>query len=177
MADAGLFESQRVELIGGEVFEMAPQHNLHAVAIGLVDQALRDAFGDGFWVRCQLPLTLISGSEPEPDFAVVKGQPRDFKGAATTEHPNTAPLVVEISESTLAHDARRKASLYAAAGIEDYWIVNLEDMVLMVHRNPVADASEEFSFRYGDVKTLQSDDTISPLAQPQAQIKVVDLLP
>ncbi len=172
MYDLDLFAGQRVELIGGEVIEMAPQHNSHAVTIGLVDDALRSAFGSGHWIRCQLPLSLGQLSEPEPDFAVVKGSPRDF-----SEHPSSALLVVEVSESSFTHDSQRKAGLYAAAGIADYWVVNIADRTLHVLRNPEVDTHAEFGFRYSQIVKLKENESISPIAKPQSAIPVSSLLP
>src|SRR5262245_27044206 len=122
MADLCWFQDQRVELIDEEIIERSPQRNQHSVALLLVEEALRAAFGNGFWIRTQLPLHLASESEPEPDVAVVPGRAREYH-----EHPTTALLVVEVSDATLGFDSKRKASLYASAHIADYWIVNLAD--------------------------------------------------
>lgn len=172
MYDLDLFAGQRVELIGGEVIEMAPQHNSHAVTIGLVDDALRSSFGPGYWIRCQLPLSLGQLSEPEPDFAVVQGRPRDF-----SEHPSSALLVVEVSESSFTHDSQRKAGLYAAAGIADYWVVNIADRTLHVLRSPVADAHAEFGYRYSQIAVLKENEAIAPIVKSQTTIHVLNLLP
>ena len=82
-----------------------------------------------------------------------------------------------MSETTLAYDCGRKASLYASAGIGDYWVLNLVHRVLEVRRNPVTDAAQPFGFRYADVTTLGPADFATPLAAPQARIAVLDLLP
>ena len=124
MGELGLFEGQRVELIDGEIIEMSPMGNPHVIAASLAHDALQRAFGVGFWVRHGAPISVSSISEPEPDIAVVKGTPREFK-----DHPSTALLAVEVSETTLAMDRKRKASLYASAGILDYWIVNLSPSI------------------------------------------------
>ena len=108
LADEGLFRGQRVELIDGRIVQMPPMMNPHAAAIELVKRALEPAFGPAFWVRMQLPLHFGRYSAPEPDIAVVPGGPRDY-----SDHPTTALLVVEVSESTLSYDRNRKAALYA----------------------------------------------------------------
>src|SRR5438477_12092996 len=97
MGDLGFFQDQRVELIDGESIEMAPQNNPHAIAIGLVVDAVSAAFGKGFWIRSQMPLFLGPQSEPEPDVAIVPGSPRDYVGK---DHPRTALLAIEVSEAT-----------------------------------------------------------------------------
>jgi Uma2 family endonuclease len=116
----GALADLRVELIDGELIEMPPIGDAHALAITLVDAALREAFGNGYLIRPQLPITLTPASEPEPDLLVVRGKPRDY-----ATHPQTALLIVEVSDSTLRYDQTIKMSLYAKAGIADYWIVNI----------------------------------------------------
>src|SRR6185369_8448859 len=99
------------------------------------------------------PLELIGGqlldaeSSPEPDVVVVPGRPADYRHA----HPARPPLAIEVSDSSLAFDRQQKGSLFARAGLEDYWIVNLVDRVLEVHRDPAADASAVFGWRYRSI--------------------------
>ncbi len=174
MADAGLFQDCRVELIEGEIIDMAAQKDAHAVAILLLQQALHKAFPE-YLIRCQLPLTLGVRSEPEPDFAVTAGMPRDFLG--TGKHPSTALLVVEIADTSLRLDRGRKASLYARAGILDYWIINLRDHCVEVRREPTADPAARLGHRYKTLTTLRPPESISPLANPAAQTPIADLLP
>jgi Uma2 family endonuclease len=174
MGDAGLFEGQRVELIDGEIVQMAPQKDLHAVIIGLASRAARAAFGASVWVREQLPLRIGEYSEPEPDVSVVSGDPRDYIGS---DHPATALLVIEVSDTTLRFDQQRKASLYASAGIGEYWIINVKTRQLEVYRNPASEPSAPFAHIYGDVVTLSAGASISPLGAPSASIAVSDLLP
>ena len=172
IGDIGLFEGQRVELIEGEIIQMSPKRSPHSVATGLAFNAISAAFGPGFWIRNQEPLNLGLHSEPEPDLAVVKGTERDYH-----DHPTTALLVVEVSESTLAFDRSRKASLYARAGIPEYWIVNLVERRLEVHRNPVPDAAQQLGFSYARVTSLAPADQVAPLQAPAAKFVVADLLP
>jgi Uma2 family endonuclease len=172
MAELGLFDGQRVELIDGEVIQMAPQMERHVVAIALVAKALGRAIGDDYWIRQQAPISVDELSEPEPDLAVVPGAPGDYQ-----EHPQKPLLVVEVSETTYRFDSKVKAGLYAGTGIEDYWIVNLNANRLEVYRQPVADDSQPFGHRYADVKIFAAADIITCLAFPKAQIKVADLLP
>jgi Uma2 family endonuclease len=172
MAEAGLFDGQRVELIDGEILVLPPMKNAHAVGIGLVQAALQAAFGPGYWVRLQGPLSLTPTSEPEPDVAVVPGGPRDF-----TDHPSTALLVVEVSDTSLSYDRGRKASLYASAGIADYWVLNLTDRQLEVFRRPQSDTAQPFAFRYADAAVLPDTAAVTPLAAAQASVRVADLLP
>jgi Uma2 family endonuclease len=172
--DLGFFHGQRVELIEGVIVQMPAQKNFHALSIKLTGDALELAFGPGYWVRIQASLDLSPLSVPDPDLAVVKGKPRDHK---TPDSPTTALLLVEVSETTLRFDRTIKSSLYARSGIADYWIVNLVDQQLEVHRNPVPDSSQRFGFGYADVSVLTATDYVTPLAAPQARIAVADLLP
>lgn len=152
---------------------MAPQRDLHAAAVSLTQRAVEKAFGEGFWVRPQLPVHLDRYSGPEPDVSVVPGGPRDFVG---TGHPKTTLLLIEISESTLWYDRQRKGPRYARAKFPDYWIVNLVDRCVETYRNPVPDPSARLGWRYAEVNVLNAPAMIRPLAA-SGEIAVADLLP
>ena len=145
----------------------------HPTAVGLTADALSAAFGPGWLVRQQDPIALDDESEPEPDVAVVPGGRRDYRA----EHPSRPVLVVEVAESSLRFDRRHKGSVYARAGLPEYWIVNLIDRRLEVYRHPAPAAFAAFGWRYLDVQVFAPDDTVSPLARPGAAIAVADLLP
>jgi Uma2 family endonuclease len=167
MIDAGILgEDEHVELVGGEIVAMSPEGPQHARTIDLCAEALRRAFGAGFTVRVQHPLVFDPDGEPEPDLAVVAGEPRAHLGA----HPRAAVLVVEVAESSLAYDRTTKARLYARAGVPEYWIVNLRDRVVEVHREPSAGG-------YHRVDATSVDGEISPLGAPQACLLAAVLLP
>jgi Uma2 family endonuclease len=174
LCEAEWFQGRRVQLIDGEIIEMPAQKNWHAMAITLTEDALRAAFGPGHWVRVQMSLDLSPHSVPDPDLAVVPGVPRTYM---TASNPTTALLIVEVSESTLPYDRGAKASLYATAGIADYWIVNLVQRQLEIHRDPVADGAQPYGFRYANRTILDPPDVVTPLAAPQARVTVADLLP
>jgi len=135
MAEAGLFNGKHVELIAGQVIETSPMGSYHCTAVILTGDVLRRVFGQGCFVSIKHPLDLGQTSDPEPDVAVIAGDVRDYKDA----HPTTAVLIVEVADTSLAYDCTTKASLYAKAGIPDYWILNLMDRQLEVRRDPVAD--------------------------------------
>jgi Uma2 family endonuclease len=172
--EAGLFsEDDKIELIGGEIVEkMAPQKSTHSWSIGAGERELERLFGKGHWVRVQLPLELGKDSDPEPDLAVVVGELDDYK----YKHPSTSVLVVEIADASLHFDQMYKASLYASAGIQDYWIVNLVENVLEVYRDPQPDGEAPFGHTYMTVERLTANQTIIPLAGSVA-IPVRKLLP
>ena len=164
---------ERLELIDGLLILREPQYTPHATAIQLVQRTLQRAFGDGWSVGSQLPIALDDMSEPEPDAAVVPGDPRDYRDA----HPERPVLIVEVALSRLAFDRRQKASLYARAGIADYWVVNLVDRILEVYREPIAALAAPYGFRYRSVTRFRPTATVIPLAAPSAAILVADLLP
>lgn len=173
IAETGLFEGKRVELINGEIIEMSPMGDRHWMALVLIPEALRAAFGEHYFLNVQTPLRLSAISEPEPDVAVFAGEPRDYAGTI----PSTATLVVEISVSTLAYDRTVKTSLYASADIPEYWIVNLVSNQVEVYRRPAPSPDQPFGFGYMDLSVHRPPDTITPLATPHSAIAVADLLP
>jgi Uma2 family endonuclease len=174
LGELGVFgPDEPIELIGGELIVSEPKRSPHETAVGLVEDALRAAFGSGWVVRVGSPIALDDESEPEPDVAVVPGQRRDYRET----HPSRSVLVVEVADTSLAFDRDHKGSLYARAGVVDYWIVDLIGGVLEVHRQPVADASARFGWRYGSVDIVRPAATVSPLALPGAGVRVADLLP
>jgi Uma2 family endonuclease len=168
-----LHEDEPVELIGGQMIVAEPKGSPHMTALGLTADALRIAFGAGWVVREQAPIALDDESEPEPDIIVVAGHQRDYR----REHPSRPALVVEIADSSLAFDRHHKGSVYARAGLPDYWIVNLRRRVLAVYRNPVAHDRARYGWKYADVRVLRTGAAIAPLAAPTASITLADLLP
>lgn len=168
-AEAGVFgPEERLELIEGEIYRMSPQNGPHAVACDLIEDALRDAFGQGYRVRGQKPLLIGGKSVPEPDVYVIPGPIRNF----VKQHPTTAVLVVEASVSTVTFDLVTKSALYAGAGIQEYWVVGIPERVLVVHREP-----DPATQTYRSVVRLSDTDSVSPVASPAAVIPVADLLP
>lgn len=169
MIEGGFFDDKRVELLDGEILRMTAQLTPHATAIRRTFHALRSAFGADFDIAMQLPITISNRSEPEPDVTVARGSAEDF----ADHHPGPAEiaLLVEVSDSTLHRDRGRKARAYARAGVTDFWIVNLVDRRLEVHRDPTPDG------HYQDVRTYGPEDAVDPLALPDSEILVAGLLP
>ena len=174
LIDLGAFGPEdRLELLGGQLVVREPQGRPHSTGIRLVAQALRAAFGPRWSIEAQLPVSLDEESEPEPDVAVVAGGPRDYLAS----HPSRPALVVEIALTSLALDRGEKASLYARAGIADYWIVNLVNNTLEVYRDPESNPDSPYGWHYGSALTLSAGDRVRPLSVPNAEILVADLLP
>jgi len=164
---------EALELIGGELMNAEPQGPAHYTAIRKTARALDAAFGSGWDIRQEAPLALDEESEPEPDVAVVPGQPDDYALA----HPSRAVLTVEVAESSLRVDRLHKGSLYARAGLVDYWVLNLGARVLEVYREPVPDAASPFGWRYARREAFDVTAQVTPLAAPGSTIPVSRLLP
>ena len=174
LIEAGFFQpGEPIELIGGKLMVGEPQGRRHAWALAIVDHRLRAALGSGWTVRTQMPVDLDDESEPEPDLAVVPGNPEE----QPVRHPARLALIVEVAESSLGTDREVKGSLYARAGLGDYWVVNLVDRCVEVCRERVTDPSAPYGWRYASVTLLRPGETVSPLAAPGARIPVADLLP
>ncbi|MDQ3248268.1 MAG: Uma2 family endonuclease [Chloroflexota bacterium] len=166
MVEIELFAPEaRLELIEGEILEMAPQTSYHTVALSLTQRHLERIYGTAFYVRVQMSLALSEDSEPEPDLAVIVGDPRDY----WHEHPKTALLIVEVAYSTLDYDQQRKRRLYARRAIPEYWILNLNQSRLEVYRQPQDDD-------YQSHVILEADARVAPLSQPDGWIAIADLL-
>jgi len=167
LGEEGFFPpDKRVELINGIVYEMPPQVSWHSGTIRAAQEELQRVFKEGFDLRIQMPLVLDLWSEPEPDLAVVTGNWRDYLSA----QPETAVLAVEVAFSSIRLDREEKRLLYAAAGIPEYWILYVKTKQLEVLREP-----EDGDYRSRVI--LKPGDTITPLAAPDASIRVADLLP
>ena len=167
----GLFrEDERLELLDGEIFKQMPPDPSHSSTIPLSHVTLNRAFA---MVDCHLrtenPITLTgSSSQPQPDIVVAQGSPRLY----ATRHPAPTDilLVVEVSASTLTDDRTEKSALYAAAGISEYWIVNLRDRQLEVHRLPQNGI-------WTQTQVVAATGSIAPLAALNMPVTVADLLP
>jgi Uma2 family endonuclease len=168
-----LDEDDPIELLDGLLLVKGPQHSPHRTAVLLVAKAVERAFGDGWFVQTQSPITLDDRSEPEPDVCVIRGSPRDYVEA----HPTRPVLIIEIAQSGLGLARGRKASAYARAGIGDYWVVNLIDRVLEVHREPARPGPARRHWGYAAIQTLGPEAVIAPRAAPSSAIPVADLLP
>ena len=170
--ESGIFGDRRLELIEGEIIEMSPMSSKHGMLIYLVQKVLERVFTNDYLVVAQTPLNLSDVSEPQPDIAVYTGSAFDYLDTK----PTHALLVVEVADSSLRYDRGQKASLYAKANITDYWIINLKDNTLEIYHTPVAAPTQPYGYGYKMVSSLKAQDTVSPLAAPDATISVGELL-
>ncbi|MEM6611585.1 MAG: Uma2 family endonuclease [Cyanobacteria bacterium P01_C01_bin.72] len=146
LVDIGFFtENDRIELIRGEIIEMAPKRTPHSVCNSTLFGELYKILGEKANVRGQEPVTLPFNSEPETDVVIARKKDDNYLSA----HPTVEDiiLVIEISDSTLKYDRETKMSLYAESGINNYWIVNLIDRNLEVYTNPFTVDKDKFGYR------------------------------
>lgn len=172
IGDMGLFEGRQAILVEGEILAMPAMKKLHRTALALADEVFRAAFGLGYFMSMQSPFGIGKATDPEPDLAVIKGSVRDYSDQDLT----AAEIVVEVSDTTYAYDRREKASLYASAGVQDYWIVRLKTRQAEVYRQPQPDDTQPFGFGYGEKTIYESDAIVQPLASPRS-VAVSALLP
>lgn len=173
LGKTGLFDGVRTMLLDGEIYVMplpAPPHN---TSLHLAQDVLRAIFTTGYHVRNQTAFDVGTRNDPGPDLAVVPGSIRDY----ATRQATAAVLIVEVSDTTLFLDTTTKAELYATAGVQDYWVIDLENRPLLVFRDPVPLPAGLGTTAYRTRLTFGPADTISPLAAPSATIAVADLLP
>jgi len=158
----------RLELIEGEIIEMAPIGPPHAAAVTILARQVSRAVGDRAIVWVQNPVRLGDRSMPQPDVAILKPRPDTY--ARSHPLPSDVLLVVEVSDTTLRFDVSTKMPLYARAGIVEAWVVDVESGAVQVFRDPDA-AGYDVSF------TVAGDERLSVRAMPEVAIKVSELFP
>ena len=167
MIETGILdEDDRVELIEGVIVEMTPQGPKHAKLIRRLCDPTFSRVPSDHLLQCQLPLTLGSDAEPEPDVSIV----RRADAASDASHPTTAALVFEVAGESLQKDRLTKSALYAGAGIPEYVIINLEQDCLEVHRDP-----DPASRRYRTLVTLAGDQAFESTAVCGLAFRVASL--
>ncbi len=157
----------RVELLDGQIVEMSPIGPRHASRVNHLARLLYRTLGDAVILGVQNPVALGGRSEPQPDIAVLK--PR--ADAYSTAHPGPEDvlLVIEVADTSLESDRDVKLGLYAAAGIPEAWLLDLENDVIEVHRQPGPDG-------YREVRTLGRGDTLAALCVPTGVISIDEVL-
>ena len=154
MAEAGILgEDDRVELIDGEIIDMAPIGESHAATVGRLTQTLVLAFGKGGNVWPQNPVRIDRLNEPKPDIAMLR--PRADFYETTKPQPADVLLLIEVADSSLAYDRTVKLPLYARSGIGEVWIVDLKRRVVDAYRQPGSEGyANTIAYRPGDAITL-----------------------
>jgi Uma2 family endonuclease len=168
--ERGWFTGTRIHLYRGELIEMPPIGHLHARCVTRVTRLLLQNFGDPYVVRIQSPFEVPGESMPEPDALVcTELESRRFP------HPARAELIVEVSDTSLDYD-RQKALDYAAAGVPEYWIIDVNARRVEVFRDLHEDASG-MGWRYTSSSSHGEGESLTPLARPDVSMAVADLLP
>ena len=143
LAKVGILkESDRVELINGEIITMSPINSPHGGMVNRLTRLLYHSLKEQVTITVQNPISIDNYSEPEPDIVVANFDPDDYEKS----HPRPADiqLVIEVADSTLEKDRSIKCPLYAKAGIKEYWIVDLVNQKIEIYREPV---KEEYHFK------------------------------
>lgn len=169
MGEAGIFDDGgQVELFEGRIYKLSPKNPLHSATVGTAGECLAKSIGRKCIVRTQEPVRFDDYSEPEPDVVLVKRR----KDRYSLSHPTPADclLVLEVSLTTLGHDRKNKGQAYAAAGIAQYLILNLNAREMEDYREPDADG-------YRSKKIYRADERFNLVAFPEVEITVGDLLP
>jgi Uma2 family endonuclease len=173
MIETGILTAaDKVELLENYVVLKMAKNPPHDGTIDLVKAAMA-TLPPGWMLRVQQTVVL-SDSQPEPDFSVVRGNPRSF----VAQHPTTADvgLLIEVADSSLLRDQRDKTRIYARANIPVYWIINLVDRRVEVYTHPSGPTAVP---AYGTFQTFQPGDSV-PLVLDGAAVgtvPVADLLP
>lgn len=165
MVEAGILHGRSVELLAGEIVEMSPETPIHYTTAKRGAKYLEELLSGKAEVRFNGPITLAD-SEPEPDIAIVKLP----ESAYCDRHPNAQDIfwIVEVAKTSLKKDLEVKATIYAMATIQEYWILDLSAKRIIVFRKPQSDQYiEEFSIAEG---------SITPLAFPGVSVSVERLL-
>ena len=145
-------EDVRVELIEGEILQMSPWTKEHFIGIAFPNTVLVRLFGDTHVVRVQCPFAIDDYSEPQPDFALSR-----------IDDLERADLLIEVSHTSLPHDRKRKAPLYARAGVAEYWIINLQRGVVEVRRQPEEGKSRQ-------LRIYRPEESVRPLFAPEVEV-------
>jgi len=165
--ETGFFKPEdRVELLDGEIIIMSPVGLRHVQAGNWIVECLVEQARRRYMVSPGNPVWLHAHSEPQPDMMLV---PRVRK-LERHPRPEDVFLLVEVSDSSLAYDRVRKLTAYAKAGVREYWIVNLQEDVVEVFREP-SDGSFGVTFQ------VRQGQTLSPLAFPDVTVLAADIIP
>jgi Uma2 family endonuclease len=162
----------RTELIRGEILFMAAKGTKHTVCCSNVNRALNKLVGDRAIIRCQDPILLPPDSQPEPDFVIVRDRPDNYLDGHPL--PEDILLVIEIADSSLIYDRDIKGAMYAEAGINDYWLFNLNDNRLEAYSEPYCDAQGEGN--YTQRRYIFSHQVISIPTFPDLQMELSKIL-
>jgi Uma2 family endonuclease len=174
LGELGFFsEDDRVELIHGQIIQMAAKGTAHEVCLTRLLRELPKQIGDRATLRCQSPIVLPLDSEPEPDFTIVQNRADDYLNSHPS--PEDVLLIIEISDSSLSYDQEEKLSLYAEAGITNYWIFNLLENHLEVNSEPYQGLLGKFG--YGVKRIILPNQAIAIPFSPDSSLNLSRIFP
>jgi Uma2 family endonuclease len=164
LVELGVFEGERIELLDGQLVRMNPPKPPHASTVDKLMLLLVRGLSTQARVRVQQPFAANEESEPQPDLAIVP------LATYESDHPDLAELIIEVSESSIRYDRGPKLRVYAEAGVPEYWIVNLDQRLIEVHRKPA-------NGRYWQLQSYGESEVIVPERFPEFELRVADVLP
>ena len=168
LAEIGfLADDERVELIRGEIIEMSSISEGHASTVMRLVSLLSRMFGQRALLSVQNPVQLDDATLPQPDVVLLR--PRDDFYGQRHPGPEDTLLLIEVSDTTLTYDRRVKTALYSAAGVMEYWIINLQKRQIEVYREPQSEG-------YRTMTRYAPGETLSPLAFPEVQLDITEIL-
>ncbi|MGF1523096.1 MAG: Uma2 family endonuclease [Leptolyngbyaceae cyanobacterium] len=165
MIEAGLLAGRRVELLSGEIVDMAPELPIHRSTYRRGSKYIEAVLGDRAVVFTSAPVTLPQDGEPQPDICIAVPPEHRYDD----HHPYPADIywLIEVSNSTLKYDLGEKAAAYARSQIREYWVVDIPNRQLWIHRHPVG-------VQYQSI-VKQASGQISPLAFPEVSFVIANL--
>ena len=168
MAEVGLLnEDSRVELIDGEIIEMAPIGSQHGGKVNRFIHLFSKAFGNKAIIAAQNPVVLGGYGEPQPDIAILRWREDYYEQGHP--HAEDVLLIVEVSDSTLRYDRDIKIPLYAKNGIPEVWLLDIQNRQLEIHREPINGIYQQRDCRRAG--------QIAPILYPDAVIDLAELFP
>ena len=169
MMESGIIrEGEKVELILGQIFTMAAKGTRHTLCTRKLFKQLLSLIGDRADVQSQDPITLPNNTEPEPDLVIARLRSDDYVNSHPS--PEDIILVIEVADSTIKFDRETKAPIYAAAGISEYWIINLIDDRLEIYRQPEGNI-------YTSIEIVMPPRSISLPQFPDIVVHIGDFFP
>ncbi len=163
MGELEFFRGERVELVQGIVVRMSPIGPAHASVLRRLEELLILRLVGRATISTQQPFLAADDSEPQPDIAVVP------VGRYADRHPDRAFFIIEVADSSLEYDRQTKGALYAASGVDEYWIVDVAGRAVEVYTAPE-------NGRYAETRRLVSGDHVAPASFPDVEIDVADLV-